>query len=535
MPSSLLLACGLLLLILCSPTSAFDRFGKNKNKAKAKPAAPRKPVLLNTDGLPTLPEILEEVQLTAFLPQFIRMGVTETMLLLRLTSMDYRIMVMDWEGVSEEAVNALKERAAALYLRAIVPEEVEQPNYDERAKLKYGRLYVPGAVQSFEYVTASFGGAPPRGVMQVALAPPPYFGCDISDFAASDSVEATAGMLTGQLLVVRRGTCSFLQKALVARHLNASALVVCNHEDRLDALASGHGIDPNVTQAMVDDAQGVAILSVSNTTWPKLAFSAHHATPTHPVMAHCVPLKCGPGGICMPLLPEEKALQAEVSWGSARFRSVAKEVRSFEFLTSNFGGRLPEDHESLPVVLARPLHGCVEGEATEDPAEALWAKDLASREGAFALAVVRGQCRFHVKQAWAESLGARLLIIIDSEDAALQRVGGLLPEAGNVGMPSILVTAPAGDFLQRAAQDNAGGSTNVSLTAALDTSGADKWIELAFTEWAEGDGERLLQIQGLSSKHSQGDNVEIVSWLRRRAVEIEARAPGRSKIPTDEL
>lgn len=546
-----ILAALLALLLLLSPVLGFDRFGKNKPKPKRVPQVPQKPVLLNTDGLPTLQEILEEVHLTAFLPHLLRMGVTETMILLRLTSMDYRIMNMDWEGVAEESIAALKERAAALYLRAVVKDEPLKANFDERNKLKYGRIYVPGAVQSFEFVTASFGGSPPLGALEVFLAPPPYFGCNASDFAvhgvgvstnpdADAAVAASApGLLTGRVLVVQRGVCSFLQKALLAIALNATALIVCNNEDRLDSPASGHTIDPNVTHAMMDSVAGLSVLSVSNTSWPKLAFSARHASATHPVMAHVIPLKCGPGGICMPLLAEEKSLQAEVSWGAARFKTSAKEVRSFEYLTSNYGGRLPEDHESLTVVLARPLHGCVEGAGDVEE----WAAGRAERDawaasliggGPFALAVVRGQCRFHVKQAWAESLGARLLIIVDVEDSALQRVGGLLPEAGHVGIPSIIITAPAWHFLKRVANSSAT-TTSVSLSSSLDSSGADKWIELAFTEWAEGDADRLLQIEGLSGKHAQGDqgaHAEIVAWLQRRAVEIEGKS--RSKIPTDE-
>ena len=253
--------------------------------------------------------------------------------------------------------------------------------------------------------------------------------------------------------------------------------------------------------------------------------------------AQIVPLKCGTGGVCKPVLDEEKELLPEVTWGTARFRSEkSKEVRSFEFLTSNYGGRLPEDHEPIRVLLASPSDGC--SEAVSFPG-----RDSLGAGLPFVAAFVRGGCRFSNKQQHAEAAGARLALIFEKSesegegsDNALQRVGGLMPEAGYIGIPSILVSAPAGAFLQSKLQRGVGQEQDepvtLSLVAGSDSSASDRWIEVAFTEWAEGDEERLLQIQGLIQKHVQAGNVEIAAWLKRRSDGIERKKT--SKRPTDQ-
>ncbi len=67
-----------------------SRFHKMKkpDTAKVEPM-----VKLNTDKIPNLEEILSEINLSHRLPNFIKMGVTDSRHLLRLKKMDYNIMV----------------------------------------------------------------------------------------------------------------------------------------------------------------------------------------------------------------------------------------------------------------------------------------------------------------------------------------------------------------------------------------------------------------------------------------------------------
>jgi len=164
--------------VLCS---AFDRFGKkNKNKPKKGPTK-NAPVKLNVDGLPDLKAILTEIDLRDYLQHFVKMGVTETRLLLRLSSMDFRIMSMEWEdhGFTDENLVAVKAAVKKYYEIAkeagIESSETNVEN-KERKRLKYGRMYIPGAVQSFEWASASFAGPVPTQLLYLSVASWPFYG-----------------------------------------------------------------------------------------------------------------------------------------------------------------------------------------------------------------------------------------------------------------------------------------------------------------------------------------------------------------------
>jgi len=273
-------------------------------------------------------------------------------------------------------------------------------------------------------------------------------------------------------------------------------MIVVNSEDKLEAPSSGLGIDRNVTDSMVLQFNKFPILALSNTTWSKLVMSVHLNKMVHSAsFVDVVPLKCRPGGTCMPLLPEEKELQDEVSWGTARLRaydassvgdasiktddstrsgSQQVEVRSFEFLTSNYGSQLPT-HHVIEVVFADPIDACspiislnntdllngsidFTGEVIESKSSSSSSPSSSSPSSSSsssftskytgkAVAVHRGGCRFDIKALNVQQAGGLLLVIIDVEDNALQRLGGKQPEAGFVAIPSIIVTAVGGQFL----------------------------------------------------------------------------------------
>merc|ERR1712196_223428 len=98
----------------------------------------------------------------------------------------------------------------------------------------------------------------------------------------------------------------------------------------------------------------------------------------------------------------------------------------------------------------------------------------------------------------AEAAGATLLVIIDVEDNALQRLGATEPHSSLIGIPSIIVTAMAGKKLIKAI--NSSPQTTMTLTSLPDNNLADTWIELAFTKFATGRDALLSQIAGMSKK-----------------------------------
>ena len=97
-------------------------------------------------------------------------------------------------------------------------------------------MYIPQMVQSFEYMSAAFGSAPPVGMLPLVFADP-VDGCIEADRVSGRS----AG---GYALVVVRGGCTFLEKALAAMSGEAGrppVLVVVNTEDVFESIASGLG------------------------------------------------------------------------------------------------------------------------------------------------------------------------------------------------------------------------------------------------------------------------------------------------------
>eukprot|EP01038_Epipyxis_sp_PR26KG_P008518 gene8518-11515_t len=480
----------LLLLQICSSRSSVNkRYPEKKLEAKRP-----QPLKLNTEGLPTITQILSDLDLDKYLPNFIRMGVTETRLLLRLTNMDFRIMSIEWENFTEEDGKRLKDVINKMIIQATVVEEAAKPDFSERNKLSYGRVYLEDSVQSYEFVTASYGGAPPIGKVSFIVSSP-LDGCD----------NTTSYNYTNNILLVERGNCTFLEKSILAKKNGAIGLIIANNEDRLDSPSSGLGVDKNISEKTVLSLDNFPTLSLSNTSLPKLLFASKF-NQNLSTFINIVPLKCGSGGICKPVIQEERSLLPEVTWGTIRIKSTTNETKSFEFLTSNFGCQLPSS-SLTPAILADPIDAC--SPIREN-----------GTLGAI-LVVYRGKCRFDTKALHAQQAGARMMLIIDIEDNALQRVGGMNPDVGHVGIPSVIVTSVAGKFIVSHL------SQNINLTASLipakDTIGSDEWINVSITQWNEEESDKIAQLEGLVQKYSQNNHNEIVSWLRRRINELSKR------------
>eukprot|EP00607_Mallomonas_marina_P004376 CAMPEP_0182434478 /NCGR_PEP_ID=MMETSP1167-20130531/69991_1 /TAXON_ID=2988 /ORGANISM="Mallomonas Sp, Strain CCMP3275" /LENGTH=255 /DNA_ID=CAMNT_0024624401 /DNA_START=360 /DNA_END=1124 /DNA_ORIENTATION=+ len=245
-------------------------------------------------------------------------------------------------------------------------------------------------------------------------------------------------------------------------------------------------------------------MTVSNTTLNPLLFSFKNKNISlSSIIINIIPLLCGAKSICTPILEEEKSLLSEISSGQLRIRS-GEEVRSFDFLTSNFGGILPR--RPLPIVWAHPKDAC-------SPL-----KDLSSsvRPGElFGVAVIRGNCSFDMKAYYVERLGASLMIVADMNDRALQRLGGKQPIAGGIGIPSIMVSTACAEHMLRNRVNTLPVTSKesevevrnkediiVTLIPSDNSIISDNWIDLAFTEWANNDDDLLTQIEGLIQKYT---------------------------------
>lgn len=497
----------LIVLLLSASVQGFRSKGK-KGKEPPKQKPKPKPIRINDAILPKYETFLEELQLSKYLPNFIKLGFVDTKHILRSTDMDYRMLQYDTEITTEE-IERLKAAIKIWLAKAAMPDEKpKDPGYEDRKKLRYGRIYFPNAVQTVEYLLASFGAPPPIGLLPVVLSKTEY-GCGSSFFnetaVPSVDVEADEEDVSGAILVVKRGGCSFLHKAHEAHRRQARALIIVNNEDRLESPSSGLGIEANVTESSVTAVASVTVVSVSNTSWA--TFMHNNRLAIHEEaksMAQLIPLKCVAGGKCFPLIEEEKAVQSEISAGALRLRNSAGEVKTFEFLTSTFGGTLPS--ESFPIHVSSPLDACSE---------------LSTSVLGSALLATRGNCPFDLKSLNIENAGAILQIIIDENDTALQRIGAAPVGAGYVGIPTIYAVAPAGDFIRSSI--NRGYNINGHITGYSDQIVSNYWIELSYAEWSDDDNDRLVQLEGHLQKHLLEKNNDIVGWLRRQIDKVSAQ------------
>lgn len=519
----------------------------NKNAANAKDNRP-KPPKLNIDVLPPLTEVLEALQLTDFLKHFVKMGVTETRLLLKLSSMDFQIMSMDWPDMTDDKITELKKKIQELYTLATVSVEEENPELEERKKLSYGRVYLENGVNSFEYKLATFGGLPLLGKQHLEISKT-LFECSPVSSEEDDAAKLIAlnknensPNYHQRLVLVKRGLCPFVEKALNAFHHNASGIIVVNSEDKLESPSSGIGIYRNITEESLAPLKSFPVVSVSNNSGEALYYAAKFHDNQSPddndsnfPVIYTVPLKCHIGGKCLPVVKEEAKYSHEVLWGKMKVSNLATgEVKVVEYLTSNYGANIPV-HRSFPISFAQPVELCNPDNTT------LTMKTLADREsedkteltvetgvsGATKaessllfnsiLIAHRGGCRFDVKTYNAQLLGTRLLAVVDIADNPLQRLGGMHPEAGYLGIPGILITAEAGRYLE--SQNTA--DLEVEFFPSRTTDGFDNWVDISSMDWVENPSDRILQMKGLIQKYSDTENLEIVEWLERRIRQIE--------------
>jgi hypothetical protein len=125
----------ILLLLLFCIGNGNNRFKKSTKKESSNPKV--QPIDLNVEGLPTLSEILNSLELSKYISRMGSLGVSDTRHLLRLLPMDYRMMIIDWD-MKEYEVEKLKLKVDELIQLATVAKKVIAVDNSERKLLKYG-------------------------------------------------------------------------------------------------------------------------------------------------------------------------------------------------------------------------------------------------------------------------------------------------------------------------------------------------------------------------------------------------------------
>ena len=206
----------------------------------------------------------------------------------------------------------------------------------------------------------------------------------------------------------------------------------------------------------------------------------------------------------------------QILWGRLHIAEATSVTytHTADFLTSTFGGLLPAGL-ALPVV---ELSSQVTGE--ESSAGCAPLPTAVNVTGA-AVLVARGGCRFDEKTLFIQEAGAALVVVYDPQDRALQRLGGSHPTQGYLRIPAVMVSMSFIEAYREAT--GAGRAVTITLSPEMSPSGADKWIDVAHTEWAEGVEDQLLQLEGMVQKYGRpGDMPDIERWLRRRVQRLRA-------------
>ena len=473
--------------------------------------------------LPDFMDILKEADMDGYLQSLVRMGVVDTRIFLRLKHMDFQMMQFDWPDMTAERVDRFIEVAqkyATIAIANAAKEEQEVgTDFSERDTLRFGRLVIPGAVRSYEFMMGSFGARAPLGPRELVLGSPED-GCPVDDVddpsIIPEKLEKT-DTYKDKIILIKRGKCTFLRKAEFAHAHGAAGVLVVSDVDHLEPPSSGLGVDKRVSDARVKAlVDGPSVIALPNTTWIPLKYSIDAAAKLgSPLLVHTIPIQCGVKGYCQAVLEEEMEVPLEVAAGQMRVQLGETDGKSFDFLSSTFGTRLPLGN--LDLLMADPVTGCDPISSTSLPPS--------SSTRPFALVVHRGGCTFDVKAHHAQAVGAQVTIVVDIKDSALQRIGAKGEDADTLGIPSVLVTAAAGEYIASVMAKGGGRTPTVQLTTSADKSISESWINLAFTEFvADEDTENALsQLEGLAVKYEDSHSLEIVSWLKRRSERVRSK------------
>jgi hypothetical protein len=170
------------------------------------------------------------------------------------------------------------------------------------------------------------------------------------------------------------------------------------------------------------------------------------------------------------------------------------------------------------------------------------------------LVVVRGNCTFGVKAANAQQASARLLVVIQTNDYALQRIGAsgeavscvkmyiacfcwttavktpFLSQAETIGIPAALITTEAGDRLLEvlsscvsmdSSSEVSSSCIRLNVQPHRDRDGAEAWSSLAHTPWSDDKEERVAQLSEALLYHNMQGERRL--WIQRQLAALDAQ------------
>ncbi len=216
----------------------------------------------------------------------------------------------------------------------------------------------------------------------------------------------------------------------------------------------------------------------------------------------------------------------EIKSGYVKLKLNNGQSKSFDFVSSNFGGKF--NLNSMHVYSVDPSTGCQSTSIVCSHDHDLHACDNLIKP--YALIIDRGGCQFDVKALKAFELGASMLIIHDKTGSALQRIGAHDASIGRIPIPAIIITSFAGDELKQMNKNN---DLTLSIVPSTDNILYKTWTDLAFYSFSDVLDEMILQLESLIEKYVDVQSFDIVPWIRKKI--DDAKLLKFKNIETDEL
>jgi hypothetical protein len=400
-----------------------------------------------------------------------------------------------------------------------------------REKLNYGRLYLNGSATSLEYYRAYFGAFPEASSAPLVFADP-FHACT-----------PLRNNVTGAIVVVRRGRCTFLDKAHNVSMANASAVVIVNMNDKIFRVSGGYALGDKPINITLPSNITVAMVKASSMQVLKQAVSASSSAP----LARFVPLECGDGrSVCEPVTTDDRDYITATAMDSG-YITIPGTGERFEFVAATFGGVMPQGEVRLTGV--RPGHAC--GRVPKGPlgwAQFLvtraawdlvrgygWPKDGSRLEGK-AVLVERGRCQLGYKALNLQGTGAKLMVVISPPGEPIEPFGATSRMKAKIQLPAIMVNNEAGRRLQRLI----GGEKQeavVILTPAR-PGFAPAWLDLAHITWPAGASDKMLEDEYAKHLAAHASSSERTAYVQdsfekeveRRKQEQEGKVSGTGEL-----
>jgi hypothetical protein len=357
---------------------------------------------------------------------------------------------------------------------------------DPDGETGWGHVYISGGVVSYEFFRAQFGGkfdCDLDGHQVVDLG----IGCDLLLEEDLHSVPQRKDV-EGKIAIVKRGNCSFMDKAIVAQKAGALGVIIVNTAPGLMRAPAGvirmkAGFDVTIPVVMIKTSDGEALAKITANTPSTLVRVVGESLirGVTEIAGRCAAQAEVDAEGNVKGLPEPAK---EIEGGVLQFFASPDDTTgtAFEFLTAMFGG--PVDQRRNRYVFAEPKTGC----------DVLTNADAVKGNVAV---VYRGDCLFANKAHNAEHAGAKGVLVANTE-VGLSRMFGGDTKSNFVTIPVAMVSKDLAESMA-AAKD---GAVQLKPTP-IKANAWDQAVRFAKqANWPEDDDARLELWKNLVEKHN---------------------------------